>query len=164
MGLKVNRDQLIQAMRFIFCDIEREISLAHASQRWFGRLLLHITKVPSGGGNFMAALALLSYTEYVGRLKNNDFSDQNSKKNFDDFFRDLGQAYAQFLSQHNAYKIFRCGLAHEYYVKKDCVIAVRATSNVAAGIGYDGQKYFFVIEKYFDDFKSAFEQLCASMV
>ena len=70
----------------------------------------------------MAALALLSYTEFAGRLKNNDFSDQNSRKNFDDFFKDLGASYRQFLSQHNAYKIFRSGLAHEYYVKEDCII------------------------------------------
>ena len=113
----------------------------------------------------MAALALLSYTEYGGRLKNNDFSDGNCRKNFDDFFADLGPAYKQFLAQHKkAYNSFRCGLAHEYYVKKDCVIAVRPRTQLSAGIGHDGKQYFFIIQKYFEDFRTAFEALCAKLV
>ena len=108
----------------------------------------------------MAALALLSYTEFAGRLKNNDFSDQNSRKHFDDFFEDLGPSYQQFLSQHNVYKVFRCGLAHEYYVKQDCNIAVRSRSILATGIGFNGSQYFFIIEPYFRDFKNAFDALC----
>jgi len=113
----------------------------------------------------MLALALLSYTEYGGRLKNNDFSDGTSRKNFDDFFSDLGPAYKQFLTQHNnAYKTFRCGLAHEYYVKKDCVIAIRSRTQLSAGIGHDGTQYFFFVQKYFEDFRIAFEGLCAKLV
>ena len=115
----MNRQEFEQARTFIYADVEREIALAKASQNPFKRLLLRIVGVPSGGGNFMAALALLSYTEFAGRLKNNDFSDVNSRKNFDDFFADLGKDYKQFLTSHNVYKSFRCGMAHEYYVKKD---------------------------------------------
>ena len=157
----MDKQQLLQAKSFIFADVEREIALANTSERWVGRQFLRLAKVPRGGGNFMAALALLSYTEFAGRLKNSDFSDQNSRKNFDDFFNDLGAAYQQFLSQHNAYRIFRCGLAHEYYVKKDCIIAMR--SRTGPGIGFNGQKYLFIIEQYFEDFKRALEALFASI-
>ncbi len=159
----MDKQQLLQAKDFIFADIEREIALADASEHFLGRFWLRRAKVHSGGGNFMAALALLSYTEFAGRLKNNDFSDQNSRKNFDDFFKDLGPSYQQFLSQHNAYKIFRCGLAHEYYVKQDCIIVVRSRSRPATGIGFDGKQYFFIIEPYFRDFKNAFNVLCQTL-
>lgn len=155
----MTRQELKQTQAFIYADIDREIALARASQNLLKRLFLGVAGVPSGGGNFMAALALLSYTEFAGRLKNNDFSDRNSRKNFDDFFKDLGDEYNQFLSAHNVYKIFRCGLAHEYYVKKDCVIAMRGKPNVPAGVGFNGNEYFFVIEKYFEDFKVAFSAL-----
>ncbi len=159
----MDKQQLLQAKDFIFADIEREIALADASEHSLGRFWLRRAKVHPGGGIFMAALALLSYTEFAGRLKNNDFSDKNCQKNFDDFFKDLGASYRQFLSQHNAYKIFRCGLAHEYYVKQDCIIAVRSHSQAATGIGFDGKQYFFVIEPYFRDFKNAFNALCQTL-
>lgn len=160
----MDKSAVAQAKQFIFADIEREIALADVSQRLAKRALLRVAGVPPGGGNFVAALALLSYTEYGGRLKNTDFSDGNSRKNFDDFFADLGSAYKQFLVQHNAYKIFRCGLAHEYYVKKDCVIAIRSRTQLSAGIGHDSARYFFIVQKYFEDFRIAFEGLCAKFV
>lgn len=158
----MDKSQIIQAMQFIFSDIERELALVDSSESLFGRFLLRLAGVPRGGGNFVAALSLLSYTEYGGRLKNNDFSDSNSRKNFDDFFSDLGAGYKQLLTQHNVYKIFRCGLAHEYYVKKDCTIAIRSAKQLNAGIAHDGNQYFFVVERYYKDFKIAFQNLCAS--
>jgi hypothetical protein len=159
----MNKTLIAQAKQFIFSDIERELALAYSSEKLLGRLLLSLAGVPCGGGNFVAALSLLSYTEYGGRLKNNDFSDINSRKNFDDFFGDLGTDYKQLLTQHNIYKIFRCGLAHEYYVKKDCIIAMHSAKQLNAGVGYDGIQYFFVVEQYYKDFKTAFENLCANI-
>lgn len=159
----MDKTLIAQTKQFISTDIERELALADSSEKHLGRLLLRLAGVPRGGGNFVAALSLLSYTEYGGRLKNNDFSNHNSKKNFDDFFVDLGAGYQQLLTQHNVYKIFRCGLAHEYYVKKDCIIAMRSTKQLNAGIGHDGSQYFFVVEQYYKHFKAAFENLCANL-
>jgi hypothetical protein len=159
----MDKTQIAQAKRFIFSDIEREIALADSSEKLLGRFLLRLARVPRGGGNFVAALSLLSYTEYGGRLKNNDFSDHNSRKNFDDFFGDLGAGYQQLLTQHKVYKIFRCGLAHEYYVKKDCIIAMRSEKQLSAGIGHDGNRFYFVVEQYYKDFQNAFEGLCAKI-
>jgi hypothetical protein len=115
------------------------------------------------GAQFCGRLIATLIQEYGGRLKNNDFSDGNSRKNFDDFFGDLGAGYKQLLTQHNVYKIFRCGLAHEYYVKKDCIIAMRSTKQLNAGIGHDGNQFIFVVERYYKDFKAAFESLCARL-
>jgi len=159
----MDKAQIAQAKKFIFSDIEREIALAYSSKNPFRRFLLRLAGVPCGGGNFVAALSLLSYTEYGGRLKNNDFSDGNSRKDFDDFFKDLGDGYKQLLTQHNVYKIFRCGLAHEFYVKNDCIIAIRSERHLSAGIGHDGNKFFFIVEQYYKDFQKAFESLCAKI-
>lgn len=159
----MDKSQIAKSKNFIFSDIEREIALADSSEKLLGRIWLSLAGVPRGGGNFVAALSLLSYTEYGGRLKNNDFSDSNSRNNFDDFFADLGPWYNQLLDQYNVYKIFRCGLAHEYYVKKDCIIAIRSEKPLNAGIGHDGKQFFFVVERYYKDFQTAFEGLCAKI-
>lgn len=164
MSCAMDKTLIAQAKHFIFSDIEREIALADATERKMGRLLLSLASVPRGGGNFIAALSLLAYTEYGGRLKNDDFSDTNSRKNFDDFFADLGTGYQQLLRQHNIYKVFRCGLAHEYYVKGDCTIAMRTTRSLSAGLGHDGTNYFFVVSKYYADFKAAFATLCDKLI
>lgn len=58
-----------QARSFIFTDIRREIALAHASEFPEGQSALARLRIPQGAGNFMAALALLSYTEFGGKLK-----------------------------------------------------------------------------------------------
>jgi hypothetical protein len=42
--------------------------------------------------------------------------------------------YVDFRNGHNVYNIFRCGLAHEYYVKKSYSIAMLG-SNAGPGIG-----------------------------
>ena len=152
-----------QAQTFIYTDIGREIAMAKATEDPLKRSYLEKAEVPLGGGNFMAALALLSYTEFAGRLKNNDFSDRNSRKNFDEFFITLGTAYKKCLASHNVYKIFRCGLAHEYYVKKSCVIAMQESPGIQAGVGYHNGQYFFIVEKYFADFKVAFSALGRSI-
>ena len=158
--MTTNQD-IEQARDFIYRDIEREIALAKSTETAEGKSFLEKAGVSSGGGNFIAALALLSYTEYAGRLKNNDFSDKNSRIRFDEFFADLGTGYEKFLEPHNVYKIFRCGLAHEYYVKKTCTIAMLQGSESATAVSYNDaeERYLFVVEKYFEDFKTAFSAL-----
>ena len=150
-----------QAKAFIYADIEREIALGKATRSKLRNFFLRIAGIPSGGGNFMAALALLSYTEFAGRLKNQDFSAGNSETYFNDFFALLGPHYRAFLNQHpEVYNTFRCGLAHEYYVKKDCEIAMEGIDlPYRHGLNYDNGKYFFIVKKYFEDFKSAFSTL-----
>ena len=84
-----------QAKTFIYLDIEREIKLAYASENESIKEVLMKMNIPSGGGNFLAAMALLSYTEFAGKLrykrKKKDGSDHASE-NFNLFFDDLGPA------------------------------------------------------------------------
>ena len=152
----------IQAKQFIYSDIEREINLAHATENKENVAMLDKLGV-SGGGNFLAALGLLGYTEFAGKLKYNkkkkngyDFASEN----FNQFFDDLGLYYKQFRNSGvDIYSIFRCGLVHEYYVKKNCTIYMCGNEGVS-GIGVDENgKYYFVVEAYFKAFKAAFELL-----
>jgi hypothetical protein len=104
----------IEAKRFICADIEREIRLAYASQRDDFKVAVQPFAIPLGGANFLAAMGLLSYTEFAGKLKYNEKKKNGkdcAKQNFNRFFDDLGLGYKQFrASCPDVYDIFRCGL------------------------------------------------------
>lgn len=68
-----------KAKRFICMDIDREIRLAYASQRNEFKAAVQPFVIPLGGANYLAALGLLSYTEFGGKLK------YNERKNGSDF-------------------------------------------------------------------------------
>jgi hypothetical protein len=151
----MTRDEFLQAKLFIFADVEREIQLAQLD-----RAKLDALGVNPGGGNFLAALGLLCYTEFAGKLrfgvKRPDGSDVASA-NFNQFFDLLGADYQAFRTGEKVYDVFRCGLAHEYYVKKNCSIYMLGDG---AGIGKEpGGRYFFTVEAYCRDLKAAFEAL-----
>ena len=59
----MTRDEFVQAKAFIFSDVERELQLAKADSAG-----LQALGVTPGGGNFLAALGLLCYTEFGGKL------------------------------------------------------------------------------------------------
>lgn len=159
----MNHREFAQAKRFIFADIEREIHLAYASDTDDYKAVASKLGIPLGGGNFLAAIGLLSYTEFAGKLKYNRKKKNgrdHTSENFNLFFDDLGPDYKQFRALGvNVYDIFRCGLVHEYYVKTNCTIYI-CRNNHQIGIGKEsGGKFFFVVETYFDDFRIAFNQL-----
>lgn len=158
----MNREEFQQAKMFMFTDIFREIELGRASAHEAGKAALTEAGVRLGGGNFLAALGLLCYTEFGGKLKYHCKRNgrDHASENFNLFFDDLGSAYKAFRAEgHNVYDIFRCGLAHEYYVKRSCTIAMLGT-DIPAGIRIlpDG-RYEFIVERYCLDLKRAFDEL-----
>lgn len=92
---------------YMCADIEREIAIARS-----GKL----------AGNFLCALGLLSYTEFMGGLLLKELGSRASGKLFNEFFDYMGPGYRSFRHRCNVYHIFRCGLAHEYFVKHKCTI------------------------------------------
>ncbi len=131
------------AKNFIFADIQRELDMANSDV---------------GSGNFLVALGLLCYTEFAGSLIPSVGSGSRTK--FDTFFDRLGEGYRSLRGSHNVYNIFRCGLAHEYFVKKNCTVSVTATPNGSPGVGLQSNgSYYFANSNYFNDFKKAFEDL-----
>jgi len=85
-----------------------------------------------------------------------------ARDNFNSFFDDLGSRYKRFRARGvKVYDIFRCGMAHEYHVKKSCKIYMCLKSGSRRnGIGFDknDNKYYFVVEKYFVDFMKSLEK------
>ena len=151
----MNREEFIQAKLFMFSDVEREIQLARAGARQ-----LQAMGITPGGGNFLAALALLCYTEFGGKLQ---FGVKRPSANFNKFFDALGRDYAAFRATCNVYDVFRCGLAHEYYAKKNCTIAMLSTGP-GPGIGTESTgHHFFIVENYCRDLKTAFDNLQTSL-
>lgn len=165
---------------FIFSDIEREIALAKSDIEIPGEA----QKTYKGGANFLCALGLLCYTEFMGGIHTGSFKKGTDKSRFNVFFNLMGPDYQAFNQQVDVYKVFRCGMVHEYLVKKNCVIfmlsgdvrvgvpiggplslvpTLRVSSSmqvgpVQYGIGFLSDKqyqYFFVVEQYFKDFANA---------
>lgn len=79
-----------------------------------------------GKANFLAAQGLVIYTEFIGSLITGK-GEGSGAENFDTFFRRLGIEYKKLLRKHNnkrkkrkhvVYDDIRCGLIHEYAVKR----------------------------------------------
>lgn len=157
----MTRDEFRQAKTFIYTDIEREIAWASVWQDANFAKTLAERSIPSGGGNFLAALGLLCYTEFAGKLKYDHKGNKRNRKNFNAFFDDLGQPYADFRKTcPDVYVIFRCGLAHENYITETCKIEMTDKNDGRAGIGIsDDGSYYLVVERFNKDFRKAFDQL-----
>lgn len=158
----MDKPEFLKAKEFIYADIRREIALGYAAETEENRRFFDQLGVPPGGGNFLAALGLLCYTEFGGKLKYNvrKKGKEIASENFNKFFDDLGPVYVAFRAAgNNVYDIFRCGLAHEYYVKKNCDICM-TKGQATVGLGKDQNgRLWFVVEQYFEDFQRAFDQL-----
>jgi 3-isopropylmalate/(R)-2-methylmalate dehydratase small subunit len=127
-----------------------------------------------GKANYLAALGLVCYTEFLGGLARGTFSLRDNRCNFECFFDRLGQGYKAFRQNHDAeapergkvYHIYRCGLVHEYLIKiksphQSATVFMSDTSSklpIGVGLKQDGG-YYLVVETYFRDFKKAAEQL-----
>jgi len=129
---------------WMYSDIQREIDLARLGE---------------GAGNFLCALGLLCYTEFMGGIVLGSFKICPLKRRFDAFLELMGDDY-KFLNQTvNVYDVFRCGLAHEYFVKHNCEIAM-LNNDETLGIGKKPTgEFYFVVERYFEDFSNACKQL-----
>jgi hypothetical protein len=85
-----------QVFGFIFNGVQREISSARLGQ---------------GGGNLLAALGLLCYTEFMGSLKTGKRRSVTSKSNFDSFFNSMGPQYEVFNKPKGAVDVMSFGVA-----------------------------------------------------
>jgi hypothetical protein len=133
---------------YIYGEIKTEIDLARSGK---------------SGGELLAALGLLNYTEFMGKLllKN----DGSYTKQFRSFFRLMGEKYEQLIDSReiDVYQVFRSGLVQSYFVK-NCNIKM-IDDNYPCGIIIqpDG-KYNFIVEKYFTDFMNACQTLYSDML
>jgi len=173
----IDRPQFQLSTQFIKADIQREVQLACASDlaNPGGRAALTAAGVNHGGANFLAALGLLCYTEFFGALaynhrkKNADGSLKlyNGKEqaaaaaNFNSFFDYMGASYESFRkTPHNVYGLFRCGMAHQFFVKAGAsAISIGENPN-GIGVDYDrvNNVYMFFVLTYFRDLMTAVDR------
>jgi hypothetical protein len=146
---------------FIKGDIEREIWLARKFEHDEGH-----GSYPGphpGGGNVLAALGLVCYTEFLASFEPGTYSTNTDR--FSAFLGRMGDCYQMFdeklrgdTYQKSVYNVFRNGLAHEYFVKRNCTISMIKGSETC-GIGERNGRYFFAVERYLEDFLEAARRL-----
>lgn len=107
--------------------------------------------------NFPIALALLCYTEVLGRYE--PTAGKGSRQRFEQFIRRMGTLYgAQLDAGHNLYRDFRCGMAHNYMIAGSSEISIRVNDEgePVCGLGTHPSGWRFMnIERYFIDFMKA---------
>ena len=130
---------------FMATDVGREIERARAGQ---------------DAGNFLCALALLCYTEVLGGIRRGTLAPGNGRQNFERFFRELGPAYGRLLDDDvDVYRLFRCGMAHEYLIKGSATVSMlKGVEPAGIAIAPGGHRYFCV-ERYFEAFAAAAARL-----
>jgi len=129
----------------------------------------------------MAAVSLMAYTEFMGCVKQRDFRGHGYGGRFNDFLSYMGSQYQELRENEvNVYDVFRSGLVHFFFVKGKCTLAMKNNPGpllvlgtppnkdkvilkpVDCGIGKEENGgYFFVVEKYYLDFKAACLRLYA---
>jgi len=130
-------------MVLIYKDIKREIDLACDGD---------------AGGRFLAALGLISYTEFMGRLalKNKE----SYTKQFKVFFSSMGESYKQLVEDKeiDVYRLSRSGLVTAY-LSGELDIKMLNSESPAGLLVKDDGTYLVVVEKYFEDFTNACHRL-----
>jgi hypothetical protein len=114
--------------------------------------------------NYLAALGLSTYTEHLGGLYLGDLSSGNSKKNFTGFIMNFfpGDMYkiadTELAGLGGLYKVVRCGLVHEYFMKTYSTVTISDGVNSKCGVIYDPThtpQLEFHVDKYYADFNYA---------
>ncbi len=152
----VIREKLDQTFGYMFADIEREIHLAEAKEADGVGCCKHFP----GGGNYLTALGLLCYTEYMGQWITGKYGQRTGTENFTSFFRLMGPRYAELVGDGvKVYDVFRNGMAHQYTPKKFCEVRMLGADikpTPDCGIVRSGEEwpeYRFIVRRYFADFK-----------
>jgi hypothetical protein len=124
-----------------------------------------IARAIQGSANYLAALGLSTYTENLGGLYCGDLQTAMGKHYTSFIKKYFPQSYMQVDSQlqasqkGNLYKVVRCGLVHEYFMKVSSSVIIGGSSQPTCGILYNPSKQpslEFDVNKYFDDFKKAY--------
>jgi hypothetical protein len=135
---------------FIQADLTREIWMATTAEEDRAAGRKHF-----GAGNVLCALGLVCYTEFLGSFVTGRANEP--MKNFEAFLDRMGDCYKKAMAEdgHRLWEFFRNGMVHEYAVKRDCkVVMLRNGDSCGLGKADDGT-YYFVAQRYFDDFMAA---------
>jgi hypothetical protein len=120
----------------------------------------------NGNANYLAALGLSTYTENLGGLFQGDL-ENNLGRNYAKFIKcyfpkpEYDKVNSVLSHRGGLYKVVRCGLVHEYFMKIQGTVELHSKTSDKCGIIYDKLQtppLRFIVSKYFDDFKFAFDK------
>lgn len=120
----------------------------------------------NGEAHYLAALGLSAYTEYVGGLFRKKFKEGNSEDNYNEGLKRMGKNYEELVNQFDRndkglpYKRIRCGLIHEFFIKKTSIIFLDKNCQAKCGLEIDtDDKIKFYLNTYYKDLKALLEKL-----
>jgi hypothetical protein len=137
----------------------------------FGFIYRDVEAAIKAKANYLVALGLVAYTEFMGGLVGGTLGQSgHSRERFYEFFDLLGPAYKSVRKKREVTKVYtniRCGLAHAYFIDQDSVVKMSADKSHGGKCGIevapDGVVYF-VVERYWRDFKAATARYHESLV
>jgi len=119
------------------------------------------------GLNFSIAPLLASWTEIIGSVyKENIGSKGKSRENYNTFLKKMG--YSEVIEEFNnkfgnePYDIIRCGLIHQYIIKKKANIHSNL-DDCKKGIYLKEDEIVICNRKYFEDFKKAIDNVISEI-
>ena len=118
-----------------------------------------------GKANYLAALGLVAYTEFMGGIMRGEFGYKKSRQNFlafvQKYFPSCYMKADQDLQPRGGlYGVIRNGLAHEYFMKGgDASFTIYLMKTLSCGVRLNFTSYHleFSVANYFRDFKTACE-------
>jgi len=157
-------------------DLGREIELARLSLSDEGKRALSDLGIPPGGGNLLAALGLVAYTEALGLLRfwnaNSNYGQRTygqPSECFLAFFDEMADGRYRswrldWEGRHGGkaiYNVLRSGLVHEYRPKVDSEFWI-GSEDEALGLSANGDGddvLIFKVAPYYRDFCAELDEL-----
>lgn len=129
-------------------------------QHVFGAMRTELDWALRGPAASLAALGLVTYTEFLGGIATGELGRQGSSaSNFRAFLPYLGSDYEELARRGvDIYERVRCGLAHEYFIKGESRIWPQASAPCGIISSPDGPTYF-VASVYLDHLFSGARKL-----
>jgi hypothetical protein len=158
---------LLNSYTSIETDLEREIGLAKATRNAENIKQLESMGIRPGAGNFLCALGLLCYTEFLGSEKYNHAKMRgkgknkrqisDNKLNFLSLFKDLGEEYRIF-AEENSDQIwnYRNGFTHDYVYRGPSIVSMLKPNGLKCGVFKKDDILHFNVQKYYEDLSSEF--------
>jgi hypothetical protein len=125
----------------------------------FGFIYHDLGAAICGKANYLAALGLVAYTEFMGGLVHRTLGEPGkSEARFREFLTRMGPEYAK--KADAIYDESRSGLVHQYFIAADSTVQMHIGGDrgLTCGVEEHDGKTYFIVEKYYRDFKTACEQ------